>query len=136
MPADALDGVRIRVLRELKGLQTQQALAGLVGVPQSHVCDLEHGKLRNSTVFVRVADKIDCTTDFLFRRGRFKNAEPSEQIRHAAIRMAFDCFAARLDVTADQRARCQRVVAHPGAPMTSDGWKVLAEMIDRAIGPE
>ena len=68
----ALDGGRLKALRELKGHRTQQALADLVTVSQSHIWDMEHGKLRNADVFVRVADELECTTDFLFRRGPFK----------------------------------------------------------------
>ena len=131
-----LDGVRLKALRELKRIRSQQALADLVKVPQSHIWDLEKGKLRNQDVFVRVADELDCTTDFLFRRGPFKDADEPDDLRDAASRMAFDLFIERLDVAPLQRERCERVLGHRDAPVTVKGWKSLAEMIDRAIGPQ
>ena len=134
MASDVLDGARIRALRELKGLRTQQALADLVKVPQSHICDLEKGKLRNPEVFVKVADELDCTTDFLFRRGPFRDADSPDDLRKVASEMAFAFFAERLDVSVVQQERCRRVVGHPDAPVTMMGWKSLAEMIDRAVG--
>lgn len=130
-----LDGARLRALREIKGFRSQQAFADAIGVPQSHICDLENGKLRNQEVFVRIADELDCTTDFLFGRGPFRNAEEPTGFRNAISRMAFDVFVERLDVTIIQIERCARVLDHPDAPITARSWKALAEMIDRAIGP-
>src|SRR6266550_2273605 len=131
-----LDGSRLKSLREMKGLRRQQALADLVGVPQSHICDLEKGKLRNEEIFLRVADELDCTTDFLFRRGPFKNADTPELLRAAGSRMAFDSFVERLNVTALEKERCRRVLGHPYAPVTADGWNAFAEMVALAVGSQ
>ena len=132
MDEPGLDGARLKALRELKGFRNQKELASAVGVVQSHISDMENGKLRNPAVFLKVADELDSTTDFLFRRGPFKDADTPEQMREAAIQMAFDIFHNRLDVSLAQKDRCRRVLGHPDAPMTSKGWKSLAEMIDRA----
>lgn len=131
-----LDGSRIKALRELKGLWTQKDLGDRVGVSQSHIWDLENGKLRNQAVFLRIADELECTTDFLFRRGPFKNAARPSALREAASRMAFDVFSAGVNVAKEDRERCSRVLGHPSAPITADGWKALAEMIALAMrGP-
>jgi transcriptional regulator with XRE-family HTH domain len=134
MREPGLDGVRLKAFRELKGFRSQKDLAELVGVSQPHICDMESGKLRNPAVFLRVADELDCTTDFLFRRGPFKDAEKPEEVREAASQMAFDLFVERLDVSVARKQRCARVLGHPDAPLTMRAWKSLAEMIDRALG--
>ena len=87
---DEVDGGRIKTLRELKGIWSQQALATLVGAAQPQICDLEKGKVRNIDVFLRVADELDCTTDFLFRRGPFAGADTPEAVREAASQMSFE----------------------------------------------
>lgn len=126
MREPGLDGARIRGLRELKGIRSQQALADRVGgVQQSNIWDLEKGKLRNQAVFLRVADELDCTTDFLFRRGPFKDADGPEQLRQAASQMAFDCYSARLNTPQSDRDRCGQVLGHASAPITADGWQAL-----------
>jgi transcriptional regulator with XRE-family HTH domain len=131
-----LDGKRIRAIRELKGISTQKALGELVGVAQSHIWDLESGKLRNQAVFLRVADELECTTDFLFRRGPFKDADSPDALREAASRMAFDVFCDRLSVPAIDKDRCGKIVGrHAEAPITADGWQALAEMIAIAVDP-
>lgn len=130
-----LDGARLKALRELKGLRTQQALADIVCVPQSHICDLEKGKLRNAGVFVRVADELDCTTDFLLRRGPFKHADQPSELRDAASRMAFDVFSSNLDISQQRRELCRRVIGHRAAPLTADAWVDLSEQIEMAVGP-
>jgi transcriptional regulator with XRE-family HTH domain len=135
MSQEGLDGARVKALRELKGIWSQQALADRVGVPQPHICDLERGKVRNIEVFLKVADELDCTTDFLFRRGPFADAENPEAFRAAASQMSFAVFASAIDVSLVQRERCQRVLAHPAAPVTANGWKSLAEMVELAVGP-
>ena len=134
MSINAIDGHRLRALRELKGLRTQQALAALVKVSQSHICDFEKGKLRNPEVFVKIADELDCTADFLFRRGPFRNADAPDELRKAASQMALEIFTDRINVTPLQRERCQRVLGHPDAPVTSQGWKSLTEIVELAIG--
>jgi transcriptional regulator with XRE-family HTH domain len=136
MREPGLDGARLKAFRELKSFRSQQELASLVGVPQPHISDMESGKLRNQAVFLRVADELDCTTDFLFRRGPFKDADQPEEMREAASQMAFDFFVERLDVGPAQTERCARVLGHPDAPISVKGWKSLAEMIDRALGTD
>lgn len=134
-----LDGSRLKALRILKGLGGQQAFAAAIGVAQSHVSDLEQGKLRNQAVFVKVADLLDCTTDFLFRRGPYKRADSARRFREAACRMAFDVFAERLGTSDPGKRerwlnRCARVIGHKAAPITADGWNDLAEQLDLVMG--
>ena len=131
----ALDGARIRATREVKGFRTQDALAKVIGVPQPHICDLEKGKLRNAEVFVRVADVLECTTDFLFRRGQFALADSAEEVRRAVSQMAFDVFAKRPDVTEQRLEWCRRTLGHSASPVTADGWMNLAEQIEMAVRP-
>jgi hypothetical protein len=96
---------------------------------------LENGKLRNQSVFLRVADELYCTTDFLFRRGPFKDADEPDELREAASQMAFDFYIERLHVSQIDRDRCARVLGHGSAPVTAHGWQDLAEMIRRAVDP-
>ena len=138
-PGSGLDGKRIKALRELKNLGSQQAFAQRIAVPQSHISDLEKGKLRSTPVFLRVADALNCTTDFLFQRGPFASVRSAEQLRGAAAKMAFDIFElslGRMDSKTKDRwvNRCRRVVHHSTAPMTPENWRALAEQIDLAVG--
>jgi len=96
---------------------------------------LERGKLRNQRVFLKVADTLDCTTDFLFRRGPFAATDDSDALRNAASAMAFEVFERRINVSARDKARCRRLLGHVGAPLTADAWQILAEMITLAIDP-
>ena len=132
----ALDGTRLRTTRELKGFKTQEAFAKAIGVDQPHVCNLEKGKLRNAEVFVRVADVLECTTDFLFRRGPYTSVESEEQFRSALSRMAFDVFAGRPDTTNERREWCRRTLGHPASPVTVKEWVNLSEQIEMAVGPK
>jgi transcriptional regulator with XRE-family HTH domain len=137
MPTEpGLDGARIRAVRTLKGIATQVALGELVGVLQSHISDLENGKLRNQAVFLRVADELECTTDFLFRRGPFKDADEPDALREAVSRMSFDFFCARINVSQIHKDRCEKIVGrHVSAPISADEWQALAEMIALAVEP-
>jgi transcriptional regulator with XRE-family HTH domain len=129
-----LDGARLQATRELKGVSTQAALGARVGVPQPHISDLENGKLRNQSVFLKVADELECTTDFLFRRGPFKDADEPIALREAVSRMALDVFCDRINVPQVHKDRCEKIVGrHAGAPITADGWLELAEMIALAV---
>jgi transcriptional regulator with XRE-family HTH domain len=133
------DGARLKALRELKGIHSQQALADLVGLPpgkQPYICDLEKGRIRNQDLFLKVADALDCETDFLYARGRFKNIdlrEGSIQLREAASEMAFVFFVER-EIDERWRIRCRRVRGHKAAPITADAWCDLAEQMDLACG--
>lgn len=132
----ALDGGRLRALRELKGIRSQQALADLVDESQSHICDLENGKLRNHDVFLKVANALDCETDFLHARGRYKTVDlrtDSGNLRAAASEMAFVFFVADC-ANEEWIARCRKVLGHKAAPITSEAWLHLAEQIERAVG--
>jgi transcriptional regulator with XRE-family HTH domain len=133
-----VDGKRIKALRILKGFESQQSFARKIGVPQSHISDLESGRLRSTPVFLRVADVLDSTTDFLFGRGPFRKVKGAAELRAVASRMAFDVFVSTLDEEEEQawKVRCARVVNHPAAPITSRGWRALAEQIDLAVGGE
>ena len=134
-----LDGSRLKAFRILKGLGSQQIFAATVGVSQSHLSDLEQGRLRNQTAFLKVADLLDCTTDFLFRRGPYKKADGTSKLREAACRMAFDVFAERIGTADAGRrerwlGRCSRVIGHKAAPITAAGWANLAEQLDLVMG--
>lgn len=135
-----LDGRRVRQIRKLKGFASQQAFARIIGVPQSHISDLEQGRIRSTAVFLKVADRLECTTDFLFRRGRFRKTAAAAALRDAACRMAFDVFVDSLESLPDEARRnrwverCSRVIGHKAAPVTSGAWKNLAEQLDLVMG--
>ena len=58
--AGELFGDRLRELRSKRGL-TQQALADLVGIPQTHVSAMERGvKLPTLLTVLRLAAALDC----------------------------------------------------------------------------
>jgi transcriptional regulator with XRE-family HTH domain len=65
--AGKLFGERLRVLREKRGM-TQQALADLVGVPHTHVSQMERGvKLPNLFTVLRLAVALECKPSALVR---------------------------------------------------------------------
>ena len=91
MPWDATRFIR---LRKLKGIK-QTELARFAGVTQTRISECEAGDDPSVPVLEKLADKLECTTDFLLRRS-FPSAEQSEDLfRDAASRMAFDMFEAR-----------------------------------------
>jgi transcriptional regulator with XRE-family HTH domain len=63
--AGILFGERLREVREKKGL-TQAAVAGAMGVPQTHVSAIERGlMLPNLLTVIRLAIALDCRVSAL-----------------------------------------------------------------------
>ena len=118
---------QLRQLRDLKRLNQ----GDLYGLKQSQVSDCERRGTNNSYTVEKLADALDCTTDFLL--GRTLVDLPLEE---AASLMAFDVFVNKLTTTKSQRQRCRRVLGHKSAPVTADGWSWLAEQIELAVPPE
>ena len=119
----------LRALREAKGL-SQQQLSALAGLSQSVIAKTEKGKNSpGSEVLAKLAQALDCTTDYLLGRG-----PEYETPEVAAVRMAFEV--ARSSMTDEQREKCRRVLRHPEAPKTAEGWLAFAEMLVLAIGPQ
>ena len=77
----------------------------------------------------KLADALDSTLDFLYSRG-----EHYRDAQEAAIRMSFDVFRRDLKFSNEQREWCERVLDHPAAPLTADGWRNLAEQTELALG--
>ena len=97
--------------------------------------EFEAGQDPTLPVLEKFADMLECTTEFLLHRS-FQNADDSDELfRAATSRMAFDVFDADRDVKDDHKIRCRRVVGHAAAPITAQGWGILAEQIELAIGP-
>lgn len=120
-------GSRVKALREIHRI-TQKSLAALCEVRQSQVSGWETGAEPTFTQLERLADLLDCTTDYLL--GRTWNHVDT---REAASRMSFDVFAADPSVSEIWRDRCARVLGHHAAPVTALAWRHLAEQIDRAV---
>ena len=118
---------QLRKLREVKRLNQ----GDLSGLKQSQVSDCERRGTKNSDTVEKLANALECTTDFLL--GRTMVDLPLEE---AASLMAFDVFVNRLTTTKSQRQRCHRVLGHKSAPVTADGWSGLAEQIELAVPPE
>ena len=130
----AWDAPRFVRLRKLKGIR-QTDLARFARVSQTRLSECEAGQDPSVPVLEKFADMLECTTDFLLRRS-FPTADDSEELfRASASRMAFDVYDRRRNVNDDDRMRCRRVVDHFAAPITADGWAILAEQIKLAIGP-
>ena len=123
------DPDRLKSLRRLKRLTQKELADQATGITQSQICDCEKKGTHRTDIVERLADALDCTTDFLLGRGVVVDFHAT------ASRMAFDVFAARLDVSEIARARCRRVLGHSRAPVTVPGWVALAEQIELAIGP-
>jgi transcriptional regulator with XRE-family HTH domain len=130
MPWDFTRFVRLRKLKNIK----QTDLARFAGVSQTRLSECEAGEDPSVPVLEKFADMLDCTTEFLLHRS-FPDADESDaRFREAASRMAFDVFDALPDVKDDHKTRCRRVIGHVAAPITSNGWVILAEQIELAIG--
>lgn len=131
MPWDAARFVRLRKLKQIK----QTELATFAGVTQTRISECQAGQEPSVSVLEKFADRLECTTEFLLHRS-FRRAEESDELfRAAASRMAFEVFTARSTLRDEERERCRRVVGHFAAPLTADGWAILAEQIGLAIGP-
>jgi hypothetical protein len=127
-----LDQQRLKSLRGIKGLKQSE----LRGLTQFQVTECERKGTDSILLLEKFALALDCTPDFLLGRGfetfDFKNPD---DVKVVASRLAFDAFAERPNTPDHQRERCRRVVGHRSAPLTADGWIILAEQIDLAFGP-
>jgi|SRR5690242_8253558 len=121
---------RLITLREAK-LLSQEQLGKLAGLSQSVIAKTEKGKnLPGSEALEKLSDALDCTIDYLHGRGpEYDNPAT------AAAHMAFDVFVRKRVLTDEQREGCRRVLSHPDAPKSAEGWRSLSEMMDLAIGP-
>ena len=119
----------LKELREAKGW-CQEELCTRAGLSQSVITKSERGKNSpGSNVLAKMAEALDCTTDYLVGRGPdYGNAEM------AAAQMAFDVFVLRTRLTDQQQERCRRALEHTNAPRTADAWRSFAEMVELAIG--
>jgi transcriptional regulator with XRE-family HTH domain len=126
------DPERLRRVRELKKLK-QTDLAKGVGATQTRISECEKDGLPSLELLEKFANALDCTTDFLL--GRVFVGESADALGSVVSQLAFDVFAARLSTSKTQRDRCRRVLSHRAAPLTADGWAVLAEQIELAVGP-
>lgn len=120
---------RLRGLREAKGL-SQEQLGEMARLHHSVITKSENGKNSpRSDALDKLAQALDCTTDYLLGRGpEYENATV------AAVQMAFEV--ARPFLTDEQYERSRRVVRHPAAPRTAKAWVSFAEMLALAVGPQ
>ncbi|SRR6266511_4089134 len=129
-----LEPNRLKRLRHIKGLN-QRDVASAGGLTQSQVSECEKGAAATVEVLEKLANGLDCTTDFLLGRS-FVGVDADEGAFKAAVSsMAYDVFAVRLTISNDQRNRCRRVLVHHAAPLTANHWAILSEQIDLALGP-
>jgi transcriptional regulator with XRE-family HTH domain len=120
----------LKKLREAKGLRQEQ-LSKDAGLSQSIIAKTERGKnMPGSEVLDKLAQALDCTTDYLLGRGPVY-----ETPAVAAAHMAFDVFSRQGGVTDEQRDRCRRALRHPDAPKTAQAWRSFAEMLELAVVP-
>jgi transcriptional regulator with XRE-family HTH domain len=118
----------------LKGL-TQPQLAQDAKVSQSQISESTKGVCRSNELTEKLARALNCTPDFLLGWS-FHGVDDDDTLFRAAVsRMAYDVFAARIDVGADLKIRCRRVLEHPEAPITAVAWKTLSEQIEMAGSP-
>jgi transcriptional regulator with XRE-family HTH domain len=121
---------RLENLRDAKGW-SQEQLADRAGLSHSLITKTENGKNSpRSEALDKLAQALDCTTDYLLGRGPDYKTPAV-----AAAHMAFDVFIAREGVTAEQRERCHRALRHTDAPRTAQAWRSFAEMLELAVGP-
>ena len=127
-----LHRLRLKRLRDIKGLKQSE----LDGLTQFQVSECERKGTDSILLLEKFALALDCTPDFLLGRGfEALDLEKPNDVKAAASRLAFDVFAKRPATLDHQRDRCWRVLGHLSAPLTANGWTVLAEQIDRACPP-
>ena len=121
---------RLKALRDAKGF-SQEALAERAGVHQSVITRSEQGKSEpRGSALDKLASALDCTLDYLYGR-----SHSDKDASAAAAYMAFEVFCKSENVSQEQRIRCGRVIDHPNAPKTADGWRSLSDLIELAVGP-
>lgn len=109
----------------------QEQLGERAGLSHSAIAKNENGRTSpTSKALDKLAEALDCTTDYLLGRGH-----DYESPTVAAARMAFDVFITRQVLTDEQRERCRRALQHADAPKTAQGWRSFAEMLNLAMGP-
>lgn len=122
---------RLKHLREVKGL-SQEQLGDLAGLSHSAIAKNENGKTSpGSGVLEKLAQALDCTTDYLFGRGEYEHTV----VELAASHMALDVFAAQDNLPEHVRQQCQRVLRHRDAPRTAQAWRSFTELIQLASAP-
>ena len=121
---------RLKALREVKGL-SQEQLAEKARVSHSVIAKSENGKnIPRSDALDKLAQGLDCTTDYLLGRGPdYKN------LAAAAAHMAFEVFASQNPIGSAESERCRRAIQHVQAPRSAESWHAFAEMLNLAAGP-
>jgi hypothetical protein len=127
-----LDKARLRALRLVKNLDQSR----LPGLTQNQVSNCEKHGTDSIRLLILLATALDCTEGFLLGKS-YPNlrVDVAGDVRMAASRMAFDVFRDRHSTTEIDSQRCARVLGHPTAPITADGWAALAEQIALAVTP-
>jgi transcriptional regulator with XRE-family HTH domain len=119
---------RLKNLRDAKGW-SQEYLGDRAGLSHSLITKTENGKNSpRSEALDKLAQALDCTTDYLLGRGP-DHKTPAL----AASQMALEV--GRSSLTDEQYERCCRVSRHPDAPKTAKAWVSFAEMCELAVGP-
>lgn len=120
---------RLKALRDAKDWG-QDKLSKHSGLSQSVIAKSEKGRnLPGSDALEKLAQALDCTTDYLLGRGPdYKSATA------AAAHMAFEVFITQEGLDDEQRERCRRVLQHPDAPRTALDWRSFAEKLELAMG--
>lgn len=126
-------GDRFNRLVEVKDIK-QQDLADRAEIAQSQVSDCRKGVCRTNELTEKLAKALDCTPDFLLCWSYPGVDDDAGQFRAAVSQMSFDVFVSREKTTTKQKERCRKVLSHGSAPVTADGWVILAEQIDLAFG--
>jgi transcriptional regulator with XRE-family HTH domain len=120
---------RLKVLRDAKDWG-QDELSRHSGLSQSVIAKSEKGtNVPGSDALEKLAQALDCTTDYLLGRG-----PDYASVAAAAAHMAFEVFITRVGFSDEQRERYRRVLQHPDAPKTAQGWGVFAEKLELAMG--
>jgi transcriptional regulator with XRE-family HTH domain len=131
-------GVRIRQLRETKGL-TQKELAEHAGVSVGFLSELEHGKRNPSgRVLLRIATALGTTTDFILRGGepqpppRRAPAPIPPELADAAVRRGLSYRATAALAESYRQIVAQRS-GSPERPPTADEWLQIYDVLGRYI---
>ena len=120
---------RLQDLRKAKGW-SKDDLAERAGLSRPMITKTENSKNSpRSEALDKLAQALDCTTDYLLGRGPDYNTPES-----ATAHMAFEVV--RSSLTDEQCERCRRVLHHPNAPRTAEAWLDFAEKLALAIGPQ
>lgn len=121
---------RLRGLRNAKGL-SQPQLAAQAGLSQSVIAKTEAGNnTPGADVLEKLAQALECTTDYLLGRGA-SYGNPAA----AAAHMSLDMFCASQGLADEEHEACLRVLAHHGAPKSSEAWRSFREMLTMATEP-